>query len=178
MALLLAGAEIILPGWWRMFAAAIGQYHQYTQNQSVIEVILNQLLGSAASGAVVHVSAQILSVIAVLACVPVLWNVRREPADAAGFGATCSSLGIYRGDLRFGVAMDRELVPQRHVYVESNVGPESMAVAFFCHFCPARARLRPDSAGCAKNATIGVTAFTSRLNGQSLCLLTERPPLC
>jgi hypothetical protein len=87
MALLLAGAEIILPGWWRMFAAAIGQYHQYTQNQSVIEVILNQLLGSAASGAVVHVSAQILSVIAVLACVPVLWNVRREPADAAGFGA-------------------------------------------------------------------------------------------
>ena len=87
MALLLGGAEVVLPGWWRMFVAAIGQYHQYTQNQSVIEVILNQLLGSAASGTVVHVSAQILSAIAVLACVPVLWNVRREPADAAGFGA-------------------------------------------------------------------------------------------
>jgi hypothetical protein len=87
MGLLLGGGEIILPGWWRMFAAAIGQYHQYTQNQSVIEVILNQLLGSAASGAVVHVSAQILSAIAVVACVPVLWNVGREPANAAGFGA-------------------------------------------------------------------------------------------
>jgi hypothetical protein len=88
MVLLLGGAEIILPGWWRMFAAAIGQYHQYTQNQSVLEVILNQLLGSvASSGTVVHVGAQILSAIAILACVPVLWNVRRERADVPGFGA-------------------------------------------------------------------------------------------
>jgi hypothetical protein len=92
MALLLGGAEFILPGWWRMFAAAIGQYHQYTQNQSIIEVILNQLLGnqvvgSTASGSVIHRSAQILSVIAILACMPVLWKARREPADAAGFGA-------------------------------------------------------------------------------------------
>jgi Glycosyltransferase family 87 len=38
MALLLAGAEIILPGWWRMFAHALGQYHRYTQNQSVLLV--------------------------------------------------------------------------------------------------------------------------------------------
>ena len=55
MALLLAGAEIILPGWWRMFAGAIGQYHQYTQNQSVIEVMLNEILGSAAGGSMSRV---------------------------------------------------------------------------------------------------------------------------
>ena len=87
MALLLAGAEILLPGWWRMFAQAIGQYHQYTQNQSVLEVILNQVLGSAAGGSLGLIGAEILSVIAVLACVPVLWKVREERADTPGFSA-------------------------------------------------------------------------------------------
>jgi hypothetical protein len=85
MALLLAAAEIILPGWWRMFAEAIGQYHQYTQNQSVLEVMLNQVLGPIASGTVGRVSAQMLAVIAALACAPRLWKLRREPGDASGF---------------------------------------------------------------------------------------------
>jgi hypothetical protein len=84
MVLLLGGAEIILPGWWRMFAGAIGQYHQYTQNQSVLEVILNEVLGSAAGG-IGRVGGQVLSAIAVLACAPVLWKLRGERADAAGF---------------------------------------------------------------------------------------------
>jgi hypothetical protein len=86
MALLLAGAEIILPGWWRMFAEAIGQYHQYTQNQSVLEVLLNQIMGPVASGAVGRVGGQVLAAIAVLACGPVLWKLREEQADASGFG--------------------------------------------------------------------------------------------
>jgi hypothetical protein len=86
MALLLGGAEIVLPGWWRMFAAAIGQYHGYTQNQSVIEVVLNQLLASVASGGAGRIGGQILAAIAAIACVPILWRVRRERADAAEFG--------------------------------------------------------------------------------------------
>jgi hypothetical protein len=90
MALLLGGAEIVLPGWWRLFAQAIGQYHQYTQNQSVLEVILNQVLGSAAGGSVANVGAQILSAIAVLACVPVLWKVRGERPDAREFACAIS----------------------------------------------------------------------------------------
>jgi hypothetical protein len=85
MALLLGGAEIILPGWWRMFAGAIGQYHQYTQNQSVIEVMLNEVLGSVAGGTMGRVGAQILAVIAALACAPLLWKLRRQQADASGF---------------------------------------------------------------------------------------------
>ncbi len=89
MAVLLGGAEIILPGWWRMFAAAIGQYHQYTQNQSVLEVILNDVLGSAAGG-IGRVGGQVLSAIAVLACAPVLWKLRREPAGASGFGVAAA----------------------------------------------------------------------------------------
>jgi hypothetical protein len=85
MALLLAGAEIVLPGWWRMFAQAIGQYHQYTQNQSVVEVMLDQVIGPGASGAVGRIGGQVLAAIAILACAPPLWKVRRERADAAGF---------------------------------------------------------------------------------------------
>jgi hypothetical protein len=36
MAFLMIGAEIILPGWWRMFFEALAKYHGYTQNQSVL----------------------------------------------------------------------------------------------------------------------------------------------
>jgi hypothetical protein len=87
MALLLAGAQIILPGWWRMFAEGIGQYHQYTQNQSVLEVIMNQVLGSAGGGPAGHLSGQILAALAVLACGPALWRLRREQPKDSGFSA-------------------------------------------------------------------------------------------
>ena len=72
MALLLAGAEIILPGWWWMFAHAVERYHRYTQNQSVL------LLPWAAAG--------IFVALAVLACAFYLWKLRSEPACAEGFG--------------------------------------------------------------------------------------------
>jgi hypothetical protein len=68
-----------------MFAEAIGQYRHYTQSQSVLEVILNQMLGSAASGIVGRVGGQILGAIAILACIPVLWKLRGQAADASGF---------------------------------------------------------------------------------------------
>ena len=85
MTLLLAGAEIILPGWWRMFAEGLQQYHRYTQNQSVLEIILSQALGPALGGAVGRVGGQILGAIAVIACGLVLWRLRRERAEAKGF---------------------------------------------------------------------------------------------
>ncbi|MGA8761288.1 MAG: glycosyltransferase 87 family protein [Candidatus Sulfotelmatobacter sp.] len=95
MALLLAGAEILLPGWWRMFAAAIGQYHQYTQNQSVLEVLINEVLGPVASGTVGRIGGRILAAIASLACGLVLCKLRRERADASGFGcATALALAL------------------------------------------------------------------------------------
>ena len=76
MAVLLAGAEIILPGWWRMFAHALGQYHRYTQNQSVL------LLPWEYSGIVIAA--------AVLACGFFLWRLRGEPAEAGNFGLAIS----------------------------------------------------------------------------------------
>ena len=85
MVLLLGGAEIILPGWWRMFAEAIGQYRHYTQSQSVLEVMLGEIFGSAASGVAGRLGGQILAATAVLACVPVLWKLRLQAPDASGF---------------------------------------------------------------------------------------------
>ena len=87
MALLLAGAEIILPGWWRMFAEAIGKYHQYTQNKSVLEVMVNGIFGSVAGGTVGRVGGQTLAAIAILSCVPLLWKLRRDPTNTSAFSA-------------------------------------------------------------------------------------------
>ncbi len=72
MALLLAGAEIILPGWLPMFVRALGEYHRYTQNQSVL------LLPWGISA--------IFIVAAALACAWQLWKLRRVPADNKEFG--------------------------------------------------------------------------------------------
>jgi hypothetical protein len=75
MALLLAGAQVVLPGWLRMFVEGIQQYHRYTQNQSVLDM----LVPWASSG-------RILAVAAVFACIFFLWKLRCAPADAEGFG--------------------------------------------------------------------------------------------
>ena len=84
MTLLLAGAEAILPGWWRLFANAIAQYRQYTRSQSVLEVILNVFSGSAAAA---RIGGQILAAAAILACAAILWKLRREPVDTSGFAS-------------------------------------------------------------------------------------------
>jgi hypothetical protein len=76
MALLLGGAEIILPGWWRLFARALAQYHRYTQNQSVL------LVSWQYSG--------IFIAAAVAACGLLLWKQRGEPADTQSFGLAIS----------------------------------------------------------------------------------------
>ncbi len=75
MVVLLGGAEIVLPGWLRMFMAALGQYHRYTQNQSV----LDQLVPWGFAG-------KILAAAAVIGCAFFLWRVRRKAGDAVEFG--------------------------------------------------------------------------------------------
>jgi hypothetical protein len=74
MLLLLGGAELVLPGWLRMFYDAIHQYHQYTQNQSMLTVLFGLIAG------------RILGVVVFLACAVCLHRVRREPATTAVFG--------------------------------------------------------------------------------------------
>ena len=84
MALLLGGAEMVLPGWLRMFVEAVGQYQGYTQNQSVLEVMMDEALGL--TGRAGHITGEILAGIVMLACLPVLWKWRHEPEGSPQFG--------------------------------------------------------------------------------------------
>ena len=77
MSALLIAAEWVLPGWIKMFLEAIRQYHQYTQNESVLDQLVNWALGS-------H-GGQILAAIACLATALLLWKLRREAPESAGF---------------------------------------------------------------------------------------------
>lgn len=74
MLLLLGGAQLLLPGWLWMFAEAVGQYHRYTQNQSVLVWLFGSIAG------------RVLEAASVLACAFCLWPMRREPATNAAFG--------------------------------------------------------------------------------------------
>jgi hypothetical protein len=74
MLLLLGGAQLLLAGWLRMFAEAIGQYHRYTHNQSVLVWLFGNIAG------------RILEAGSVLVCGLCLWRQRGEPAGSAAFG--------------------------------------------------------------------------------------------
>jgi hypothetical protein len=75
MVVLLAGAELLLPGWWRMFVEALRQYHRYTQNQSV----LDQLVPWALAG-------RMLAVVAVLVSAFLLRKLQSTSIAAVEFG--------------------------------------------------------------------------------------------
>jgi hypothetical protein len=78
MGLLLIGAEIVLPGWWRMFLRAIRQYHEYTHNESVLDGLFNWMVG--------RFGGNLLIVLAVLMAGIVLWTMRKQPASSPEFG--------------------------------------------------------------------------------------------
>jgi hypothetical protein len=74
MLLLLAGAELVLPGWLWMFVEGIWQYRQYTHGQSVLSDLFGLIVG------------RMLWVACFLACAFRLWKLRRNPASSAEFG--------------------------------------------------------------------------------------------
>ena len=78
MGALLIAAEWVLPGWIRMFLEAIRQYHQYTQNESVLDQLVNWALG--------RYGGQILAAVACFASALLLWKLRRAASGSAGFG--------------------------------------------------------------------------------------------
>lgn len=74
MLLLLGGAQLLLPGWLRMFVEAIRQYHQYTQNQSVLVVLFGSIVG------------RILEAVSVILCALCIWPMRQGPTTKPAFG--------------------------------------------------------------------------------------------
>ena len=86
MTLLLVGSEIILPGWWKLFAGAVDQYRRYTQNQSVVEVMLDQVFALSAGATPGRVGAEVVSVLSGLVCAVVVWKKRFAEACSVDFG--------------------------------------------------------------------------------------------
>jgi hypothetical protein len=84
MGILLAGAEIVLPGWWRLFLEAIRQYPQYTQSASVLEQLVNRTAGRFAG--------DLLAALAFLLSGIVLWRARKEPPGSYEFGRALALL--------------------------------------------------------------------------------------
>ena len=77
MAILLAGSEMLLPGWIGLFRAAAADYLQYTGGgKSILDVGLSTALGKP------------LAVILVIALAVLCWRVCREPADSSAFAWT------------------------------------------------------------------------------------------
>jgi hypothetical protein len=75
MALLLGGAEIVLPGWLRMFGEAVEKYHRYTQSQSVLDILVPWSFAG-----------KFLAGLAILACARFLWSVRTRGESTREFG--------------------------------------------------------------------------------------------
>ncbi len=75
MAVLLAGARVMLRGWVWMFAQSLAQYHRYTQNASVLDQLVPWWRGG-----------QLLALLAVIACLPWLWKSRVAKIDSREFG--------------------------------------------------------------------------------------------
>ncbi len=72
--LLFGGAELVLPGWFGMFFHAIGEYHKYVQNESVLATLFGPLGG------------RIVGVACALGCFACLWSLRKEPESTEVFG--------------------------------------------------------------------------------------------
>lgn len=75
MIFLLVGARLILPGWLKMFLAAIGQYHHYTQNQSLLLLTFGRIVGS------------IVELACMLAGAALVWRSRKASTNTAEFGS-------------------------------------------------------------------------------------------
>ncbi len=79
MAVLLIGAEIILPGWLIRFIAALGDYHRYTHNESLLSWMFSPIIGN------------FLAVILVVASAMLCWKLLEQGGNSADF-ALCLSL--------------------------------------------------------------------------------------
>jgi hypothetical protein len=70
---LLAGAQIVLPGWMGKFIAAVERYHQYTHNTSVLSSMFAPTIG--------HILAIILVLVTAILCRPLLKEPQGSPSS-------------------------------------------------------------------------------------------------
>jgi len=75
MALLVIGAELLLPGWMEHFIGAVAAYREYAGTDSIADLLLSHRGGSAAA------------TLLAIATVGVCWWFRKEPAGSVAFSA-------------------------------------------------------------------------------------------
>ena len=119
MMLLFGGAELVLPGWLAMFVQAIGRYHQYVQNESVLATLFGLLGG------------RIVGVTCVLACSACLWSLRKERASSELFGRAYALVLALAATIVPMSALYNQvlLVPAILALVHSEVSPDSILPA-------------------------------------------------
>jgi hypothetical protein len=161
MALLLAGAQFLLPGWWRMFAEALRQYHQYAQNQSALDLLADGTLGPRVGLA--------LGVVAGLACGIVAWRTRGQKADTPEFAhalgtamggqesrASNRTLAVCGRRGCFGVVVDRQPDFKRCLFPSvAHEGTEQLEAAVLFDVGATSASSCPAFLGAGKNAACG-----------------------
>jgi hypothetical protein len=108
MLLLLGAAELVLPGWLRMFVGAIGQYLQYTRSESVLVWLFGAFLG------------RLAGVACVLACALCIWDDRRAPAASKEFGRAFALV----------LALTVVVVPMLALYNQILLAPAILALLF------------------------------------------------
>lgn len=106
MLLLVGGAQLLLPGWLRMFVEGIGQYRQYTHGQSLLSDLFGPIAG------------QIFGAACFLACAFCVWRLRRKPASSAEFGG---AVGLV-------LALTTVIVPMSAVYNQVLLAPAIFAL--------------------------------------------------
>jgi len=75
LAVLIAGAQLLLPNWMEQFRQAISEYRQYNDGAlSVLQVLTSPLWGG------------VLAMLALLALARLCWKLRRAPAGSTAFG--------------------------------------------------------------------------------------------
>jgi hypothetical protein len=106
MLLLLGGAQLLLPGWLRMFVDGIGQYRQYTRGQSVLSDLFGLIAG------------RTLAAACCLACTLCIWRLRRKPASSAEFGRAVALV----------LALTVVIVPMSALYNQVLLAPAILAL--------------------------------------------------
>ena len=75
LAALMAGAQLLLPGWMGQFRQAVSEYRQYNNGAlSVLQFLTSPLWGD------------VLAILALLALARLCWKLRRAPASSTAFG--------------------------------------------------------------------------------------------
>ena len=106
MAVLLCGAQILLPGWWAMFLQAVREYRVYTHGEALLVFLFGGVAG------------RVLQIISLLVCAAIVWRWRKEQASSHEFGTSMALI----------LALTLVLLPITALYNQVLLAPAILAL--------------------------------------------------